>query len=518
LTEIADARLTLTDPDTRRAYDAKLAAERPKPAVAAVAKPAAAPVRPKPIAVAAPVVAPPPVNVRPRRKQAAGGNNGAIVALIAVFCALGAVAGVAYVAWSRGNSPLADSKGSKTESAAKQADRPVDGPAPNTGAGDNPAQPPLDAPRNPPNNELPNVGPKEMPGLGPRMGPPDFGPTKKGGGPFGPGFFGPNFGPGQGGPGKLPPIPPGASGSMTHTETGPDGKTKTTTITFGPKGGAANDDPKTDLSQLRRDQRVEAKRGNSWINAVVKDLRADKVLVQFDGFADDFNEWVGPDRVRLPGAMASAGSAKKAPPRGAPSDVDGAIALLKDGGHFAVIDACKALNSMAVSTERQSEVVDALCDLIQSNKHAPREAYLTLAKWKNKKAVGVIAMKLAERPWTSGEAIKAAGMMKDKELVLPLIEMLTNFFQWDEASAALRQMGPVAELQVGNLLNHRDPKMRAEACRILAQIGTAKSLPKLRRAALDKNTKVEATAAIASVNAREEEKKEADSKEESEKE
>jgi HEAT repeat protein len=128
-------------------------------------------------------------------------------------------------------------------------------------------------------------------------------------------------------------------------------------------------------------------------------------------------------------------------------------------------------------------------------------------RWANDASVKLIASKLEVRPFVEKPAIMAAGKMRNETLVLPLCRLLEDFFAWKQASAALKEAGPVAERHVIRLLQHKDPKMRIEAATILAAIGTEKSVAPLRRAANDKNVKLAAQAAMENIKIRMEQDK-----------
>jgi hypothetical protein len=189
--------------------------------------------------------------------------------------------------------------------------------------------------------------------------------------------------------------------------------------------------------------------------------------------------------------------------------IDGALELLKERGHFDIVEAAKILQTTKPEDARKAEVAAAINDILVGEKGVPDELYDAAIAWGDDKTVLIIADKLAARPWTDRGAIRAAGKMQNAKLVRPVCELLVNFFHWEEASRALKQMGPVAEPQVRVLLTHRDPKMRAEACSILAFIGTSKSVAALRRASSDKdkNVSTAAKAAFIEVNERVKEKK-----------
>jgi hypothetical protein len=214
------------------------------------------------------------------------------------------------------------------------------------------------------------------------------------------------------------------------------------------------------------------------------------------------------DPAKTPKADAKPQKKQKLPQE---EDLDDFIDQMKSGGFFERDKAAKRLALTKVDAKRHEEVAKLLNDLILTEQHLPDGVYDAAAVWADDETVKIIADKLAARPWVDRNAIRAAGRMKNPRLVQPLCTLLENFFNWEDATRALLQMGPVAEDRVRALLTHRDPKMRAQVCMILSSIGTEKSLPSLRRAAAsDKATSTAAKAAIGEINERVKAKKSAE--------
>jgi hypothetical protein len=195
------------------------------------------------------------------------------------------------------------------------------------------------------------------------------------------------------------------------------------------------------------------------------------------------------------------------PPKLAAEGIDGLIEMLNGRSFWEVDKAAKQLITTKIDAKRRDDVAKALNSIIETENHFSDAVYDAVAVWWNDETVRVIADKLNSRPFVSNGAIKAAGKMKNPKLALPLCVLLENFFSWEEATRALQQMGPACESNVLLLLNkHRDPKMKIQACKILADAGTEKSLPSLRRAAGEKNTSLAARAAIQQITERTKEK------------
>jgi hypothetical protein len=196
--------------------------------------------------------------------------------------------------------------------------------------------------------------------------------------------------------------------------------------------------------------------------------------------------------------------------------IDDAIVRIADGGHFEIDAAAKYLILCPIDPKRKDEVAKVLNEAMMGE-HLPESIYEAGAKWANDDTVKIFVDKLSARPWVERGVIKASGRIPNSEIALKLCYLLENFFNWEEATRALQQIGPVAEQHVRTLLTqHRDPKMRAQACLILASIGTERSLPALKKASGEKATALNAKAAMVEINERVKAKKEAEPIEEEE--
>jgi hypothetical protein len=56
--------------------------------------------------------------------------------------------------------------------------------------------------------------------------------------------------------------------------------------------------PSAPLRAQAQPERIEVKRGNSWYPATVLKREGTRVQVHYEGLSSDFDEWVGPDRIR----------------------------------------------------------------------------------------------------------------------------------------------------------------------------------------------------------------------------
>jgi len=77
-------------------------------------------------------------------------------------------------------------------------------------------------------------------------------------------------------------------------------------------------------------------------------------------------------------------------------------------------------------------------------------------------------------------AIRALGRLRDERAIEPLTDELARVPGQQEAYSALVSIGSPAESAVLDLFKERNTDVRREACRILQQIGTSKSLEQLQ--------------------------------------
>lgn len=94
--------------------------------------------------------------------------------------------------------------------------------------------------------------------------------------------------------------------------------------------------------------------------------------------------------------------------------------------------------------------------------------------------------------------------MQDGAAAPALVEALSDAALRPSIIAAVRSIGPTGEPGVLKMLQHPEVEVRAEGCRILAEIGTSKCVEELRRlanlpGATDESVKSAAKAALAAL-------------------
>jgi serine/threonine-protein kinase len=175
--------------------------------------------------------------------------------------------------------------------------------------------------------------------------------------------------------------------------------------------------------------------------------------------------------------------------------------------HDAAVRARAVLRLVATQpSDRRDEVVQALKPLTaDSDVLTRRSCAEALGAWGDEQTVQtLIDMLRDESPLVRWAAIESLGKLQDERGAEAVIEFLAD--PPAQAAKALVAMGSAAETPVAKCLQHEDGNVRIEACKILKEIGTKKSLPALQAAARDKKRHPRiakaAQDAISSVSAR----------------
>lgn len=180
---------------------------------------------------------------------------------------------------------------------------------------------------------------------------------------------------------------------------------------------------------------------------------------------------------------------------------------LKSGNLHGHQRAIRELRSIQPTAEYQKQVAEALASLLSDGNDFTRISGLeALASWHTPEVIPAM-IKCTEDPsfavrWS---AIKALGKVKDERAAEAVVKRLA--VDRGPATMALKTMGPEAENALIKALeqpNQANPDLLAEICRLLGNIGTTKSLPKLRQLAKSGNFFINAAArqAIRAINTR----------------
>ena len=214
-------------------------------------------------------------------------------------------------------------------------------------------------------------------------------------------------------------------------------------------------------------------------------------------------------RAARAGRDGPATRAKDRPPATTPEEkIARALEDLAGGTVFERRDAAKELRKLEVDSARQQEVAKALQDVLIDRDHFIKEdAAAALEKWATADNVTALLRFLEESDFPDANArrnvMRTLVRLQDSRGPKVIAQQL---FKHDAPAAvsALKDMGPLAEPAVIDLLDHDDPKLRLAMCGVLEEIGTKRAIPELRKRASDRVPAVKeaARSALAAINER----------------
>jgi dienelactone hydrolase/DNA-directed RNA polymerase subunit RPC12/RpoP len=105
-----------------------------------------------------------------------------------------------------------------------------------------------------------------------------------------------------------------------------------------------------------------------------------------------------------------------------------------------------------------------------------------IVKWGGKHSVPLL-IKLLDEPFVKSDVFEHLGRLKDPRAARPVAQFLDDFHEREEAYQCLMNMGSAAEDVVIEVAPTNDPEISLAAINLLAEIGTEKCLPILRKAA-----------------------------------
>jgi serine/threonine protein kinase len=161
------------------------------------------------------------------------------------------------------------------------------------------------------------------------------------------------------------------------------------------------------------------------------------------------------------------------------------LAQLKAKEPYLRKDAAEKLADLRATKADRERVTRALTPLLDDPDHFTRQSMIrALGVWGTSKSVPAL-VKLLNHPdvFTRGAALVALGKFPDERAAKAVVEYLPK--DGAGASRALIMMGPIAEKPVIQfLLRSTEWQVQCEACRVLAVIGSKRSIPALEKAAL----------------------------------
>jgi len=146
---------------------------------------------------------------------------------------------------------------------------------------------------------------------------------------------------------------------------------------------------------------------------------------------------------------------------------------------------------------RRAEVAAALKPLLSSdNEPDVRSALRALARWHTPDSVpAIIGCTKHSSHAVRWAALDALGQMKDERAVAAVADMLATDPM--RAARVLESMGAAAEAAVLKHLGHQDEAVRAAACEVLGEIGSADSLERMAALLGDQSPRVRMAARAA---------------------
>ena len=162
--------------------------------------------------------------------------------------------------------------------------------------------------------------------------------------------------------------------------------------------------------------------------------------------------------------------------------LNGLIEDLKSGDEGKMRSAADRLRRSPVVADRRAEVARLLESMISgADEHSKGAAIKALAAWWTSESVPVLINVLhTQNAFHRWDAIDLLGKIGDQRAVAPIVDRLDE--DSIKAAPALIAFGSTAEVEVLRALDHPKFKVRFDALRVLKEIATEQSLPRLKRA------------------------------------
>lgn len=165
------------------------------------------------------------------------------------------------------------------------------------------------------------------------------------------------------------------------------------------------------------------------------------------------------------------------------------LADLKSTDFFRCKGAVERLRDTEPTEKRRSEVARALeTALDHNNVFVRRLSVQALGVWGDANTTTVLVKRIGpveKDIFLKQFVIESLGQLKNEKATGPVVACLADFFLRERAIKALRLMGVVAEPALIQALEHREVKVRIDACHLLKEFGTKASLPALELARKD---------------------------------
>jgi HEAT repeat protein len=176
---------------------------------------------------------------------------------------------------------------------------------------------------------------------------------------------------------------------------------------------------------------------------------------------------------------------------------------IKDGGIKRSF-AADRLGKATPLESRRAEVAGVLDELAKGNDNFMRhKATKALVFWATPAQLPTLIQLLQTGDnLVKDYALYAVAPFKDEKAAAAAAGLLGEFGLRTKAAACLKVMGPVAEKAVVPYLKHQQVWARQEAVKVLAEIGTKRSIPALKALAIDRSVAADAAAAIQAIQKR----------------
>ncbi len=197
------------------------------------------------------------------------------------------------------------------------------------------------------------------------------------------------------------------------------------------------------------------------------------------------------ERITGSEALAAASAAAAAPAESAESvkaRLDGLLADLravdKDWGKC--FQALQGLSIMPPVEDRRDEVAQVLDEYLAEKNYSARSSALRAVQvWGTRRNVAALVRLVnpSEADSIRRRAIDALGSLGDERAAAAIAGRIKDPTDRASAVRALRALGPAAKDAAIVLLADQDPEVRDEACKLLGEIGGAKSIAALEEQA-----------------------------------
>jgi HEAT repeat protein len=156
-------------------------------------------------------------------------------------------------------------------------------------------------------------------------------------------------------------------------------------------------------------------------------------------------------------------------------------------------------NVLPPNDQVKAKVAKKLLEYLDDKESSVRgRAADALANWATEELAPRMMIEMAgNKPALKKGSIVGLGKIQYEKAIPTMVRYLESNIERAKVTEALVLMGPKAESALLKVLDNKDQGTVRQACFVLLQIGTSKSLPALQKATASKNRETAATAASA---------------------